>query len=62
MKNAAAIVFGAVMLFGGNAALADAIDGDWCHAESDNVDEQGNVVVLAAEVSTVWVFHCGGGS
>jgi len=37
-------------------------NGDWCHAESNSVNEQGNVVVIAAEVVTVWVFNCHGGS
>ena len=30
----------------------------WCHAESDNVDEQGDVVVKAGARSSVWVFNC----
>lgn len=45
MKNAAAIVFGAVMLFGGNAALADAIDGDWCHADGRRLSINGPQIV-----------------
>jgi hypothetical protein len=32
--------------------------GDWCHAESDNVDENGDVIVGVSERSTVWIFHC----
>jgi hypothetical protein len=32
--------------------------GDWCHAESDSVDEIGDVIVNANERSTVWIFHC----
>jgi hypothetical protein len=32
--------------------------GDWCHAESDSVDENGDVVVRANERATVWIFHC----
>jgi hypothetical protein len=32
--------------------------GEWCHAESDSVDDQGNIVVTAAEVATVWIFVC----
>jgi hypothetical protein len=32
--------------------------GEWCHAESDSVDDQGNIVVTAAEVATVWIFAC----
>ncbi len=34
------------------------IDGDWCHAESDSVNEQGNVIVEAGALATVWIFHC----
>jgi hypothetical protein len=33
-------------------------DGNWCHAESDSVDENGDVVVRNNERSTVWIFHC----
>jgi hypothetical protein len=33
-------------------------DGNWCHAESDSVDETGDVIVRANERSTVWIFHC----
>jgi hypothetical protein len=33
-------------------------DGEWCHAESNSVDDQGKVVVTAAEVATVWIFYC----
>lgn len=33
-------------------------EGGWCHAESDSVDEQGNVIVEAGARTTVWVFHC----
>jgi uncharacterized surface anchored protein len=34
------------------------IGATWCHAESDNVDSKGNVVVKAGKVSTVWIFNC----
>ncbi len=34
------------------------LERDWCHAKSDGVDEQGNVVVTAGERTTVWVFAC----
>jgi hypothetical protein len=34
------------------------LEQDWCHAKSDGVDEQGNVVVTAGERTTVWVFSC----
>ncbi len=33
-------------------------DADWCHAESDNVNEQGDVIVEAGAVVAVWIFHC----
>jgi hypothetical protein len=32
--------------------------GDWCHAESDSVDDNGDVIVRVNERSTVWIFHC----
>lgn len=32
----------------------------WCHAESDGVDVQGNVVVQAGKRVTVWIFNCAG--
>jgi prealbumin domain-containing protein len=31
---------------------------NWCHAESDSVDAQGNVVVKAGADSNVWIFTC----
>jgi hypothetical protein len=35
-------------------------DGDtWCHAECDDVDDKGNVVVKANQRTTVWLFNCG---
>ncbi|MGH2535084.1 MAG: hypothetical protein ACRDJW_22710 [Thermomicrobiales bacterium] len=33
-------------------------DGNWCHAESDNVDDQGDVIVEAGVETTIWVFNC----
>lgn len=30
----------------------------WCHAESDSVNAEGNVVVEAGVTSTVWLFYC----
>jgi len=38
-------------------------DASWCHAESDSVDANGNVVVAANVRTTVWIFDCtpGGG-
>ena len=35
------------------------VDATWCHAESDSVDAQGQVVV-AAERASVWIFNCVG--
>ena len=32
--------------------------GTWCHAESDAVDEAGNVVVEAGIESSIWIFTC----
>jgi len=32
--------------------------GNWCHAESDSVNAQGDVIVRANERSTVWIFNC----
>jgi hypothetical protein len=31
---------------------------DWCHAESDRVDDQGNVIVNPGERASVWIFNC----
>jgi hypothetical protein len=33
-------------------------NGDWCHAESNSVNEQGDVIVEAGALATVWIFHC----
>ena len=30
----------------------------WCHAESNNVNAEGNVVVTAGGETTVWLFYC----
>jgi hypothetical protein len=30
----------------------------WCHAESDNVNTEGNVVVEAGATTNVWLFYC----
>jgi hypothetical protein len=35
-------------------------DGVWCHAESNSVNERGEVVVEAGAVASVWIFHCAG--
>ena len=37
----------------------DETNGRWCHAESDQVNERGEVVVEAGARVTVWTFHCG---
>jgi hypothetical protein len=34
----------------------------WCHAESDHVDANGNVIVESQTESHVWTFVCSGGS
>jgi hypothetical protein len=36
------------------------VDATWCHAESDSVDAQGQVVVAAGERASVWIFNCVG--
>jgi Sec-independent protein translocase protein TatA len=36
------------------------VDKNWCHAESDNVDRDGKVVIKAGERTTVWIFTCNG--
>lgn len=37
-------------------------EGDWCFAQSDNVNADGNLTVTAGNRTTVWVFVCSGGS
>jgi len=34
------------------------VDKNWCHAESDNVDQTGKVIINAGERTTVWIFSC----
>jgi hypothetical protein len=34
------------------------IAADWCHAESDNVDSAGNVIIVGGETTTVWIYNC----
>ena len=34
------------------------IGAEWCHAESDSVNAQGNVVVRAGQRANVWIFNC----
>jgi hypothetical protein len=33
-------------------------NGDWCHAQSDDVNADGNLIVKAGERTSVWVFTC----
>lgn len=40
----------------------DDVNGAWCHAESDGVDAEGNVVVEAGAETTVWLFYCHDGA
>jgi Prealbumin-like fold domain len=41
-----------------STGLTDVNGKDWCHAESDSVNAQGNVVVKAGNRSNVWIFNC----
>ncbi len=34
------------------------VDGSWCHAESNSVNAQGDVVVTANRLSEVWIYNC----
>ena len=34
------------------------IDATWCHAQSDSVDANGNIVVKAGQVANIWIFNC----
>ena len=34
------------------------VGANWCHAESDAVNAQGDVVVVAGKRSSVWIFNC----
>ncbi|MBA3450514.1 MAG: hypothetical protein H0T18_04810, partial [Chloroflexia bacterium] len=36
------------------------LDATWCHAESDNVNRDGNLIVEAGERASVWIFDCVG--
>ncbi len=40
----------------------DAPDAVWCHAESDNVNEHGELVVTSGADVSVWIFLCGSDS
>lgn len=37
----------------------DEIGAKWCYASADRTDEDGNLVVVAGEETTVWVYNCG---
>lgn len=41
----------------GQYGLED-VNANWCHAESDSVNADGNVVVDAGADTTVWLFYC----
>jgi hypothetical protein len=43
------------------AYALDDPDGNWCHAESDNVNAESDIVVAAGAETTVWLFYCEGG-
>jgi len=34
------------------------IGANWCHAESDNTNDRGEVIVQAGQRTSVWIFHC----
>lgn len=36
----------------------DQVRADWCHAESDRVDANGDLVVESGQTTTVWTFNC----
>jgi hypothetical protein len=36
----------------------DAVGAHWCHAESDDVDHEGNLLVRAGAYCHVWIFFC----
>lgn len=36
------------------------LEQNWCHAESDGVDENGDLVVEGNNITTVWAFTCDG--
>jgi hypothetical protein len=38
------------------------IDATWCRAESDNTNDQGEVLVEAGQHTNVWTFHCATGT
>lgn len=34
------------------------VGGTWCHAESDDVNSKGDLIVRAGQRTTVWIFNC----
>ena len=34
------------------------VDAGWCRAESDRVDDSGNIVIQDGQVTTVWIYNC----
>ncbi len=38
------------------------VDGQWCFAQSNSVDSQGDVIVTANKLSEVWIYNCVGTS
>jgi hypothetical protein len=46
-----------LLLAPGGYALTE-VGGDWCHAESDNISDEGELIVEAGKRTNVWVFHC----
>src|SRR5690606_23826292 len=47
------------MLVPGTYQLTE-VEGEWCFAQSNSVDAQGNVVVKKNSLSEVWVYNCVG--
>ena len=38
--------------------MLDAVDASWCHAKSDNVTAEGDLVVEPSASTSVWIFMC----
>ncbi|MGH2547896.1 MAG: prealbumin-like fold domain-containing protein, partial [Thermomicrobiales bacterium] len=34
------------------------VGGTWCHAESDDVNSKGDLIIRAGQRTTVWIFNC----
>lgn len=49
------------MLVPGTYKLTE-VDGQWCFAQSNSVDSQGDVIVTANKLSEVWIYNCVGTS